>query len=294
MKNKLIPIIATIIIVMSFAFLVIAGKLLYSNFSSKGEGSGQTVQKNLNTTDNKKKITAATQPQKPSRTSFQSGDSGDDVKEIQKLINKFGYNVNIDGKYGEETTYIVMDFQKKHKIILDGKVAGQTLETLKKKPDAGTMYKATADSLLNASDAANKAKYENVVNTVDLQSYTNYFIVVNLSEQKVYIYNGTNRNWQLINEFQCASGSPSSPTIPGHYFLGVKDTQFVLDNGTTCKYYSQIQGNMLFHSILYDKNGNVIDSTLGTGVSHGCVRLALENAKYIYDDIPIGSGIWIY
>lgn len=292
MKKKEIAGISAIIVI-SFAVLGIAGKALYSNISAKTMNSSQAAVKKA-TSDKSKKKVAAAKTEELSRTSFQTGDTGDDVTEIQKMINKFGYNVTTDGKYGEETTYIVMDFQKKHNIILDGKVSGATLEALEKQPDPSTMYKATAQSVLNASDAANKAKYENIVNNADCQSYTNYFIVVNLSEQKVYIYNGTNRNWQLINEFECASGSPSSPTIPGHYFLGVKDTKFVLDNGTTCKYYSQIQGNMLFHSILFDKNDNVIDSTLGTGVSHGCVRLALENAKYIYDQIPIGSGIWIY
>lgn len=294
MKKNILAAAAIIVIVVSFATLVIIGKKLYSSISAKSITSSQTVQKSSSSKKNKKKLAVAAQAEKQARTSFQSGDSGDDVKEIQKLINKFGYNITADGKYGEETTYIVMDFQKKHKIILDGKVSGATLAALKKAPDSSNMYQAASQSVLSANDAANKTKYESVVNSADCESYTNYFIVVNLSEQKVYIYNGTNHNWQLINEFQCASGSASSPTTPGHYFLGVKDTQFVLDNGTTCKYYSQIKGNMLFHSILYDKNGNVIDSTLGTGVSHGCVRLALDNAKYIYDDVPIGSGIWIY
>ena len=37
----------------------------------------------------------------------------------------------------------------------------------------------------------------------------------------------------------------------------------------------------------------VVDGTLGVEESHGCVRLALVNAKYIYDNIPTGSKIWI-
>ncbi|WP_347460068.1 L,D-transpeptidase family protein [Clostridium pasteurianum] len=59
------------------------------------------------------------------------------------------------------------------------------------------------------------------------------------------------------------------------------------------KYYTQIKGNYLFYSVLFDKNGTLLDGTLGKSASHGCVRLALENAKYIYDNAPIGSGIWI-
>ncbi|HSN58359.1 MAG TPA: L,D-transpeptidase family protein [Clostridiaceae bacterium] len=28
-------------------------------------------------------------------------------------------------------------------------------------------------------------------------------------------------------------------------------------------------------------------------LSHGCIRLATENALYIYNNIPSGTGIWI-
>nr|WP_268037476.1 L,D-transpeptidase [Clostridium estertheticum] len=45
--------------------------------------------------------------------------------------------------------------------------------------------------------------------------------------------------------------------------------------------------------MLYDRLGNyIIDNTLGVPVSHGCVRLALKNAEFIYDYVPAKTFIW--
>ena len=79
----------------------------------------------------------------------------------------------------------------------------------------------------------------------------------------------------------------------GSFKVGSKGSYFISSGGARCKYYTQIRGNYLFHSVLYDRKGNyVIDNTLGVAVSHGCVRLALSNAKFIYDNIPARTLIW--
>lgn len=232
--------------------------------------------------------------EEPKQTVFKSGDKGNQVKEIQQKINKFGYSIAQDGNYGEGTTYAVMDFQFKHDIEIDGIISGKTLEAINAAPQQKTMYKIEAQAVISADAIPNGANYENQVNSADCPSYTNYLIMVSLSQQQVYIFNGTAGKWKLINTFSCASGRPETPTIRGNFYVGDKGTQFVTDNGVYCKYFSQISGNYLFHSILYDAKGNVLDSTLGAVASHGCIRLALENAKYIYYNVPIGSGIWIH
>ncbi|WP_418253284.1 L,D-transpeptidase [Gordonibacter urolithinfaciens] len=48
-------------------------------------------------------------------------------------------------------------------------------------------------------------------------------------------------------------------------------------------------------TILYDQGTrNVQDGRLGMNLSHGCVRLAIENAKWIYDNIPSGTKVYVY
>ena len=38
----------------------------------------------------------------------------------------------------------------------------------------------------------------------------------------------------------------------------------------------------------------IIDGRLGINASHGCVRLSIENAKWIYDTIPSGTKVIVY
>ena len=231
--------------------------------------------------------------EKPDKSIIRPGDKGEDVVRIQTRLKKYGYNVTADGDYGDEVDYEVMEFQHKHNIEISGTVSRDTLAALYETPTDAYMYKADSTQAALSSDViANKSAYESVVNSEECTSYTNNYILVNLEEQQVYIFYGTNHNWKLINTFSCASGKSSTPTVRGHFNLGVKGLYF-RSGSAYCKYFSQITGNYLFHSILYDSNGNVLDSTLGEKASHGCIRLALDNAKYIYDNIPIGSGIWI-
>jgi len=75
--------------------------------------------------------------------------------------------------------------------------------------------------------------------------------------------------------------------------MGIKGSYFVAESGLICKYYSQIKGDYLFHSILYYPSGGIADPRLGYSISHGCIRLATDNAYYIYKNIPSGTAIWI-
>ena len=60
-----------------------------------------------------------------------------------------------------------------------------------------------------------------------------------------------------------------------------------------------ITGNILFHSVPYysRSKGNLETAEynkLGTKASMGCIRLAVKDAKWIYDFCPVGSPIHIY
>ena len=56
-----------------------------------------------------------------------------------------------------------------------------------------------------------------------------------------------------------------------------------------------VYGDYLFHSVLYNKyNGSLNDGRLGMALSHGCVRLDINNAKWIYDVIPSGTTVVVY
>lgn len=91
----------------------------------------------------------------------------------------------------------------------------------------------------------------------------------------------------------CADGAPSTPTVEGVFNVGSRGYYF--DSGASrCFWWTQFKGNYLFHSVLYNKNGTLQDGRVGIALSHGCVRLKIENAKWIYDNIPSGTTVVVY
>ena len=49
----------------------------------------------------------------------------------------------------------------------------------------------------------------------------------------------------------------------------------------------------MLHSIILTNSGQVADGTLGKRVSHGCIRMPVSMAKWVYDKVPRGSLIWV-
>ena len=151
-----------------------------------------------------------------------------------------------------------------------------------------TNVKKTAYKHVSSNNALEK-----VINSKNIRSATSYFIWIDIYHQKVNVFKGSNKKWHLVTSMLCSTGKASTPTIKGNFSVGIKGRYFISSGGARCKYYTQIRGNYLFHSVLYDRYGNyVIDNRLGVRVSHGCVRLSLKNAKFIYDYIPAKTFIW--
>lgn len=125
-------------------------------------------------------------------------------------------------------------------------------------------------------------------------SNTQYLILVDTSANKVGIYSGSVGKWNQIQKYTCTSGARSTPTVKGTFTVQGKGKSF--GSGYTCWYYTQFYGNYLFHSVIY-KQGSmsvITDGRLGINASHGCVRLNINHAKWIYDHIPRGTKVVVY
>ena len=139
------------------------------------------------------------------------------------------------------------------------------------------------------------AKMHGVANNQD--SPTNYIVIVDRAAHRVGVFKGSKYNWADAKYYKCCVGKPSTPTISGTYYIKSRGKYF--DTGTKgrCWYFTQINGNYLFHSVIYDRQNSpkrIIDNSMDAAVSHGCVRLDLENAKWIYDNIPKNTKVIIY
>ncbi len=130
------------------------------------------------------------------------------------------------------------------------------------------------------------------------QSYsspTPYLILVDNSANRVGVYRGGRGSWTKVRFMTCSSGKPSTPTVRGTFSVGSKGYSFGENKGYSCYYWTQFHGDYLFHSILYNPYTRVVqDGRLGASLSHGCVRLAIDDAKWIHDTIPRGTTVVSY
>ena len=128
-------------------------------------------------------------------------------------------------------------------------------------------------------------------------SNTGYIILVNRSTHTVLLCTGSRGNWKQKYFWQCGDGAPETPTVEGVFSTAYKTLYFGHPGEYRCWYATQFYGDYLLHSIKYYDEGSpahVLDGRLGMGVSQGCVRLKLENAKWIYDNIPTGTTVVVY
>ena len=123
------------------------------------------------------------------------------------------------------------------------------------------------------------------VNENNIKSTTDYLLVTDLKNKYTYVFKKNNNIWENIYKWKSTVGKPSTPTITGIFYISGRKPSFGTDEYMV-KYATRIKDGYYYHSILYDSTGSyVIDGRLGESLSHGCIRLNLDNAKWIYDNI---------
>ena len=200
------------------------------------------------------------------------GASGRDVVRMQRRLSMLEYYYGtLDGQYGEGTAKAVKDFQKRHGLPQSG-VA-----------DSGMLARLFDE---NAQKALKP-----------------YVLKVSTDDQRVYVYGLDNNNEynDLVKTFKCSTGRSGTPTPKGTYTNstgpGARWHYFKkFDCWAQYAYY--IQGDIMFHSVLYgSKGGSVTRSSvnnLGRRASHGCVRLSVDDAKWIWTNCPRNTKVIVY
>jgi peptidoglycan hydrolase-like protein with peptidoglycan-binding domain len=233
------------------------------------QGDSYTVEDaNTATTEFQEKLDGATPV---FLTALKSGSKDvSEVKRLQRRLNALGYigRLTIDGQYGSGVKDAITLFQGNNGL-----------------PQTGEADEAT-QKLLYSKDAVGML--------------TKYRLSVILSEQKVYVYElNAEKKYDLINTFACSTGyfgptptgvfTTTGPYQRWHYFK---------DFAIWAQYAYHIEGDILFHSVLYKKKGGSPTwgsvHSLGNKASHGCVRLSVENAKWLYEHCEAGTVVTIY
>lgn len=175
--------------------------------------------------------------------------------------------------------------------------------------DDGSSHAVDSSSVLSTPAAASSespaSQPENAVseplaenrieNQVTLKNAAKPLMVkVNIDDQMVVVYDAKGK---VVQNFVCSTGKEGDDTPVGTYTVKERGESFFSKQYQEGAYYwTQFQGDFLFHSVPFDKDKKFEPeeaAKLGSKASHGCVRLALENAKWIYDNIPRGTKIVI-
>lgn len=126
-----------------------------------------------------------------------------------------------------------------------------------------------------------------------------YYIKVNYGSNVVTVYTlDTNGNYTVpVKAMLCSSGKDTPRS--GVYKTPAKYRWILLIGDVWGQYSTRITGGILFHSVPYTAKSpsslkaNYYDK-LGYSVSAGCIRLTVADAKWIYDNCPIGTQVEFY
>jgi len=203
----------------------------------------------------------------------QRGSAGEQVKRIQRRLYSLGYLTanGVDGIYGDGTMKAVSAFQRRNKMAETG-VADRNMQTV-----------------LFSEDAVKAIKP--------------YQIKISTKEQRVYVYAHDDKDEYTIEvkKFICSTGLNDTPTPKGTFTNTGPGAKWHYFKKFECwaQYAYYINGDIMFHSVLYDekdvstlRKGSV--NALGSKASHGCVRLKVEDAKWIYENCKAGTTVIVY
>lgn len=125
-----------------------------------------------------------------------------------------------------------------------------------------------------------------------------YYIKINKALNTVTIY-GLDDKGNYSSPVKAMVCSTGSVTPLGKYNTTAKYTWKLLNGGVWGQYSTRITGSILFHSVpMKTKSKDAVYysyyNRLGTRASAGCVRLTTIDAKWIFDNCPVGTTVEIY
>lgn len=201
-----------------------------------------------------------------------NGDENNEVLRLQRRLYALKYLAVVDGLFGPSTERALLYFQKKNGL-------NQT----------AVADEATQRMLFSAA-------------AVESEEYVNaYKLFVDISDQRVYVYQWNGSDYgTFVGEMICSTGLKSNPTPLGTYQMagatGTGEWYWFDEYECYAKWATRIVGGVLFHSVIYSR-GKVLNKTsvkkLGQRASHGCIRLKVEHAQWIYENCASGTTVVI-
>lgn len=136
--------------------------------------------------------------------------------------------------------------------------------------------------------------------TAEAATYTGrYWLKVNEQRNVITAYKKVDGKWKPVRAMLCSTGLGGT-TPRGTFYTQGKWRWGELMNDVYGQYCTHITSDILFHSVYYKKpyqlDTQFTDAfnRLGSSASHGCVRVSVMDAKWIYERCKVGTKVTIY
>lgn len=151
------------------------------------------------------------------------------------------------------------------------------------------------------SNNEQKQNDSNTQNKTNIENTNKYYIKVNCEANVVTIYTKDSEGNYTVpyKAMVCSTGTATTRYLKGKYAIKGRWEWGALYGDVYGHYCVHIVDQILFHSVPYLKASP--DSLeyweydkLGTSASAGCIRLTVEDAKWIYNNIQKGTIVEFY
>lgn len=228
------------------------------------------------------------------------GDQGNEVRMLQQRLIKAGYDVTVDGVYGQGTARAVKLFQKNKKLTVDGVVGdetyreltGRTMPTIKSGSKANGRHTPVKVELKSKGNKENKKKESNKNHLEHINWNKTYTLTGKeqgiMNEAKKYIgipyrFGGTD-----VNGFDCSGFIQYVFNRQGIKLPRSADEQY--SKGKYVPINSLEPGDLVFfstytegvsHSGIYVGNGDFISATTSKGIIVSDMKSGYWFERYI-------------
>jgi len=252
--------------------LGVLGSVLVCTVAACGTGGGAdrpvaaASHRSVSTSSSTSTTTSTLPPASSTTVSFaglRPGDSGPRVSELQQRLAALHYDVpNADGHYGDSTRQAVLAFQKVNGLGRDGVAGPETL---------GRLANPTTPGPMVAGGGSTRVE-------VDVARQVLFFYRGDALDKIVPVSTGSGERF-------CVNGRCSTAVTPGGSFR-VRGKVSGWQTGDLGRLYkpSYFNGNIAIHGAL---------SVPAGPASHGCVRVPMSSADWLYAALPVGTPVYV-
>ena len=207
--------------------------------------------------------------------------SGTLVKQVQQRLTDLGYYTHrVSGNFLGNTRNAVKAFQGQNALKVDGIIGQDTWNALFNDPDV----RAAADEPKPTPPPP-------------------YAITVDVTNQVTTVYGRDEEGnyTTVVRQMLCSTGTKAFPSDVGDWVLNgrVARWSYFPQWGGHAQFWTRINSSIAFHSVIYSDPQDTLSlktssyKNLGTRASHGCIRLTVADAKWIYDNCGAGTVVTI-